>query len=258
MAVVTGAGSGIGRAVASVLAQRRAAVVLVDQDGAALEQAADELRRTGTQVDVRQVDVGQREEMEALATGVAGHHQRVDLLVNNAGVNVTANIADDRPDNAEWLMAVNFFGVLYGCRYFMPHLQDSRGWIVNVSSMAAFLGLPTQGLYSASKAAVKALSEALWIEGRSVGVGVTTVHPGAFRTGLLRAGRFADAGMQSTLTRLMGYARRPEHAARRIVQAVEREERRVVIGVEAHLLDWAARWAPATTMRLLGWLGARR
>ncbi len=188
VAVVTGAGSGIGRALAQELARRGAHLALADLSEAALADTAAGIAATGRRVTTHVVDVADAARMEAFAEAVVAAHGRVELLVNNAGVSVTGTLEEQSLDDWRWIVGVNFWGVVHGCKFFLPHLRKNReAHIVNLSSMLGFLGMPTQSSYCATKFAVRGLSEALWAELHGSGIGVTSVHPGGVKTNIVRA-----------------------------------------------------------------------
>lgn len=256
VAVVTGAASGIGRATARALRARGCALALVDLDAAGLESLARELasgpeRRVSTHV----ADVADRARMAALPGEVVAQHGAVHVLVNNAGVATLGTIEEQPLEDFEWLIGINLFGVLYGCRFFLPHLRaQDEAHIVNVSSMFGFVGLPQNGAYCASKAAVRSLSETLWAELAGSNVRVTSVHPGGIDTNIVRSarGREADEANRADAQAFFDrYARTPEAAAARIVRAIERGSWRIRIGVESVLTDWLKRIAPVATHKAI-------
>jgi len=263
VAVVTGAGSGIGRALAHELAARGANLALVDVAEAAIAETAGGLAERGRRVTTHVADVADAERMTRLVGEVVAAHGRVNLLVNNAGVSVTGRLVEQSIDDLRWIFGVNLWGVVLGCRLFLPELERTRAaggeaHIVNVSSMFGLIGLPTQSSYCATKFAVRGFSEALWAELREDGIGVTVVHPGGVRTNIVRASRTADeAAKQQMIERFDRLAIAPEAAAHEIVRAVERDRMRVVICREARATDWAKRIAPVAVHRLVAW-GYRR
>jgi short-subunit dehydrogenase len=263
VAVVTGAASGIGRALAVLLAGRGADVALVDVAEAALAETAAAVAAAGRKASLHVADVADAERMAKLAGEVVAEHGRVHLVVNNAGVSVTGTLEEQSLEDLRWIVGVNFWGVVHGCKLFLPHLRATaaRGepaHIVNLSSMFGLIGLPTQSSYCATKFAVRGLSEALWAELRGSGIGVTCVHPGGVRTNIVRDSRTADPdAKQRMVERFDRFAMQPEQVARRILRAVEKDEMRVVICREAAAADWAKRIAPVAVHRLVAW-GYRR
>jgi short-subunit dehydrogenase len=263
VAVVTGAASGIGRALALALARRGMALALVDVNEAGLAETADLVRGAGAMVSVHVADVADRARMERLPGEVLAEHGHVHLLVNNAGVSVSGALVDQSLDDFAWLMGINFWGVVYGCKLFLPHLlAEDEAHIVNVSSMFGFIGVPTQISYNAAKYGVRGVSDALLSELSGTRVGVTVVHPGGIRTNIVRASRSSTArDVEETKSMAEVFERRamaPERAAEKIVRGIERDKGRVRIGAEAYVADWAKRLFPTGTQRLLGFLFRRR
>ena len=250
---ITGAASGIGRALAQQLAQRGAELALVDVNASALAETAASVAATGRRVTTHIVDVADAARMEALAETVVARHGRVELLVNNAGVSVTGTFEEQSLDDWRWIVGVNLWGVVHGCKFFLPHLrQAEEAHIVNLSSMFGLIGLPTQSSYCATKFAVRGLSEALWAELHGSGIGVTSVHPGGVKTNIVRDSRTADANAkQQMILRFDRMAMSPEKVAAKILDAALRNELRVVICPEARVADWAKRLFPAGVHQLV-------
>jgi NADP-dependent 3-hydroxy acid dehydrogenase YdfG len=246
VAVVTGAASGIGRALAHELAGRGYAVAISDIGEAALEATARELRDGGAQVHVEVVDVADRDAVHRHADAVVEAFGRVDMLVNNAGVAMSAWASEQRHEDLRWLMDIDFFGVVHGTEAFFPHLIASgKGYLANVSSVFGFIGVPKQSAYNAAKFAVRGYTEALRQEVRLQGLPVTVccVHPGGIRTGIAQAARFGageDAIRSQALFDRVAMTS-PESAARTIVNGVLRGRARINVGADAHLLDLGSR-----------------
>ena len=262
VAVVTGAASGIGRAVAVELAGRGCALALVDVNERGLAETADRVRALGRKVSLHVADVADRARMERLPAEVMAEHGHVHVVVNNAGVSVSGELADQSLDDFHWIVGINFWGVVYGCKLFLPHLlREDEGHIVNISSLFGLVGVPTQVSYNATKYAVRGISEALISELWGTNVRVTCVHPGGIRTNIVRAGRASTPkdveDNKNTADAFERFAMPPEKAARKIVRAIERNQARVRIGVETYLGDWAKRLFPVATQKLVGW-GFRR
>jgi len=252
VAVVTGAASGIGRALVELLAGRGCQLALVDVSRAGLDAAADSATARGCKVSVHVVDVSHREAMRALPDAVLAAHGQVDLLINNAGVATGRLFAEQSIESFERIIDVNFKGVAYGCRFFLPHLlARPEAQIVNISSMFGFIGVPHNAAYCASKFAVRGLSESLWAELSRTPVRVLCVHPGGVRTNIVRSGSEWPGGTESAAARFdMIALTHPERAARRIVRAIERGKRRLRVGPDAYVVDWLTRLFP-TIARLL-------
>lgn len=255
--VLTGAGGGIGTATAVRLAERGASLALIDVNEAALRETASLVKRAGARVSVHVADVGNREAVADLPAQVVAAHGACHVLINSAGVNLATDFESGDVADERWLLDINLWGVMYGCRYFLPELRRHHaGHIVNVSSMAALAGLPGSAVYCASKAAVRAFTEALRQELAGSGVQVTVVLPGTFRTGIMVTARGGNAERMSKLARsglgkLM--LRPPDAVARKILQAIEQDRRRVVVGVDARLLDVTSRLLPGRSGPI-GWM----
>ena len=192
VAAITGAASGIGRALAIELAGRGTHLGLVDVDEAGLAETVAACEGRGVKVTSRRVDVADRSEVEAWAEAVVAEHGAIHLVVNNAGVALGATVEAMAHDDLEWLMGVNFWGVVHGTRAFLPHLLVAgEGHIVNVSSVFGLFSVPAQSAYNASKFAVRGFTDALRMELDLAGAGVscTTVHPGGIKTNIARNAR---------------------------------------------------------------------
>jgi len=245
---VTGAASGIGRALAVAAAGRGALLALADVDAEGLEETAGAVRRAGGRdVLVRRLDVREREDVQAWADEVVAHFGRVNVLVNNAGVSLTGPFADLDPADMEWIVDVNFWGVVHGTRAFLPHLIASgEGHVVTVSSLFGLLAVGGQSMYNATKFAVRGLTEALRQEMIAAGhpVDVTVVHPGGIKTSIARNARYSDPvqGRRTASTFDERLARTtPEDAAETILTGVVRRRPRVLVGTDAHLLHHLTR-----------------
>ncbi|MEZ4450147.1 MAG: SDR family NAD(P)-dependent oxidoreductase [Nannocystaceae bacterium] len=261
VAVVTGAASGIGRATSIVLAERGSDVALCDVDEVGLQQTARQIEHLGRRVTTHRVDVSSKAQMEAFAADVAAAHGRVHIVVNNAGVSVSAPFEQHTLEDFEWLMGINFWGVVYGCKFFLPHLQAAgEGHIVNISSLFGLIGLPTQSSYCAAKFAVRGLSEALRTELAPNNIGVTSVHPGGINTNIVKNSRFLEQkpGQKSKVVRSFDrFGMPPERAAQKIVHGIETNAARVLITKETYITDVMKRFAPTLTNRVVERLRGR-
>jgi len=256
-AVVTGAGSGIGRALAQQLASAGSALALADVDKAGLLQTADSLLTKGAVVTTHVVDVADEAAVRAFAQEVSKKHGRVTLLINNAGIALHGNFDEVSLDDFHLLMNINFWGTVYGVTYFLPLLKrEKRAQIVNISSVFGMIAPAGQCAYAASKFAVRGFTEALRHELDGGNVGVTCVHPGGIRTQIARHARIGagvtGTGHQEKAARFEKLLRTsPEVAAARILRGAERREPRVLIGADAYQVDILQRLRPATYWKTL-------
>jgi NADP-dependent 3-hydroxy acid dehydrogenase YdfG len=249
-AVITGAGSGIGRAVARRLAAHGCPVALADTDEAGLAETAAAIDGP---VLIRPLDVRDRQGLMAFAADTASWAPApLGMVFNNAGVTVVQGVADAAPEDDEWVFDINFGGVVNGVRAFLPILlaQDA-GVIVNTSSVFGLIGFPHQSAYCASKFAVRGYTDALRQELRDTGVRAACVHPGGVKTNIVRnaryrsdfRGRHADRDSAAADFEVLAKTT-PERAAEIIHKGVERGRARILVGPDAHLFDALARLAP--------------
>jgi len=257
VAVVTGAGKGIGRATALLLAERGARVAGCDTDEAALTQTLAECRARGASTLGERVDVGDGAQMQAFAEQVERELGPTFCLVNNAGVGVAGRFFDTEPGDWEWLLRVNLWGTIHGARTFGALMKErGQGRIVNVASASGFCNLPALSAYGTTKYAVVGLSEALRAELLPLGVTVGVVCPGLVDTSIVDTARIRgpadEAQERAELKRL--YRRRglrPESVAKAIVGAAESGKAMVVVSPEAWLLYVLKRIAPSALPWLL-------
>jgi short-subunit dehydrogenase len=248
VAVVTGAASGIGRATSELLAERGCHLALVDVDADALAQTARLVMSLGRTVSAHVADVTDADRMAALPDEVLAAHHGCHILVNDAGVTAAGAFEEEPIDDLRWIVDINVWGVVHGCRAFLPVLRDAdEAHIVNLSSMVALVGLPYNASYSLTKGAVRSFTEALRSELITTSIGVTAVFPGAIRTNITNTARGSEAGRLARMgkSRFAPLAMRPPTAvARRIVAAIEHDRARVVVGPDAHVVDLVARVLP--------------
>ena len=238
---LTGAGSGIGRALAVRTARGGAHLALADVNPDGLAETARLARGAGARsVTTELVDVADRKAVHVWADAVVQQHGRVNAVVNNAGVSLTGSFESLAYDDMEWIMSINFWGVVHGTKAFLPHLIASGdGHVVNVSSLFGLVSMPSQSLYNASKYAVRGMSESLREEMLVAGhpVQVTVVHPGGIRTAIADSGRYAE-GQDGTRTAKHFNEKlartSPDEAARVIVNGMLAHKARVLIGADAH------------------------
>lgn len=247
-AVVTGAGGGIGRATCLALAERGCAVAAVDVRGDAAEETAELVRRLGPDASAHVADVRDAEAMVDLAHQVEQRHGGCHVLVNNAGVTSAGGFESESLDDLHWIVDINVWGVVHGCRAFLPALRRAdEAHIVNLSSMVGLLGLPHNASYSLTKGAVRGFSEALRAELVTTSIGLTVVFPGAIHTGITSSARGAEAGRLADLgsSRFAPIMMRPPSAvASAIVRGIERDRARVVVGPDARALNLLVRALP--------------
>lgn len=251
VAVITGAGGGIGRCLAKALAAKGCNLALADINQIALEETRSEVANTGVKVSLHQVDITSAEAMQGFAEAVVAEHGKVNLLLNNAGITIQKSFETHSLKDWELMLGVNLWGVIYGCKYFLPALKEAGqkegAHIINLSSMAAFIGFPNQSSYCAVKSAVQAMSESLWAELHDDNVGVTSIHPGCVKTDMIKA-TLNNSDNVEIARRNYEMANRvgvtPEYAAERILKAVEKKSIRIRIGKDSVALDLLKRLLP--------------
>lgn len=261
VAAITGAGSGIGRELAAGLARRGAHLSLTDIDTEGLADTVALCEGRGVKVTSRRLDVADRDAIYEWASAVPEEHGQVNLLFNNAGVALVADVATMSDEDMHWLVDINLWGVVNGCRAFLPHLEASgEGHIVNLSSVFGLLSIPSQSAYNIAKFGVRGFSDALRMEleiSKSC-VSVTTVHPGGVKTNIARSARQDPS--TSTPTRKgqdIGEAfdriarTTADSAAAQILAGVERNRRRVVVGADGKALDLISRLPAGLYQRVL-------
>jgi len=254
--LVTGAAGGIGKALAKALAGRGCSLALVDRDEAGVRTLAQELSSgTTAKITHTRVDIGDPEQIAAMAQTVLAAHPNLNIVVNNAGVALVGHFHETVTSDMEWLMNINFWGVVNTTRALLPHLEKQRAaHIVNVSSIFGIIAPPGQTAYSAAKFAVRGFSEALRheLQMRSSPVRLSVVHPGGIATNIARNAR-VGAHMTDNVRRADGIDRfdamaqtSPAEAARVIIDGIERNRPRILIGPDARRLDILQRLLPAT------------
>jgi short-subunit dehydrogenase len=257
VAVVTGAASGIGRAVSLALADRGAHLALADRNADGLQATAERARTSGVTVSTHVVDVSDAEAVAALPDAVLAEHGRATVLMNNAGVSLVGRFEEVSMEEFRWLMEINLFAVVGLTKAFLPTLlAQERAHIVNVSSLFGLIAPAEQVAYATSKFAVRGFSEALRHELEDTSVGVTVVHPGGVATRIasdarVAAGADADEAarqMESFTARALTMT--PEKAAGLIVRAVETQKKRLLIGADARAGDAVQRALPASYWRV--------
>lgn len=250
--VITGAASGIGAALAEGLAAKGARLMLADIDESGLDQVTVALRKAGAECFFQVTDTGHESSIQALAAQTQALLGGADIVINNAGVGLVAPVESCKTGDAQWLMNINFWGVVHGCQAFLPQLRSKpEALLVNISSIFAMISVPTQSIYNASKAAVRGFSDALREELHDSTVGVLCVHPGGIQTNIANKARVADSSMiaandQEFRDNFNKVARTtPAQAAQVIIDAIERRKTRVLVGADAKFMDLLFRLVPS-------------
>ena len=260
--VITGAGSGIGRATALAFARKGADLVIADLSEERLNQVAGEIKALGARALTRTVDVSNRVQVDAFAQFVIQERGRVDILHNNAGVNLSGTVAESSIENWEWIFGINFWGVLYGVKAFLPYMIERKfGHIVNTSSMFGLCAPPATPAYNATKFAVAGLGEGLRAEVRKYNIGVTTLCPGIVNTRIV-----ADSRMELKENSMVNrdnlirfyerFALSPERVAAAVVKAVRNNKSVVPVGPDAWAL-WITKRFSQTVNDFVMSLGSR-
>ena len=266
VAVMTGAGSGMGRYLAILLAKDGADVCVCDVNEETLNETVEMLRKYNVSVSSQILDVSDKESVEALPKKVIDQHGKVDLVFNNAGVTTGSHFKDMDEDNWDWVMGINFNGVVNSTRAFIPHMiNNTEAAIVNTSSIFGMVAVPGQTVYHATKFAVRGFTESLALEMRETNpnLQIHCVHPGHIGTNIAATARMneedfnRDEGTRDSIftrnapktQKEMGDLFReggmhPSKAAEIILNGVKKNKSRIFIGLDAKLLDMSQRWFP--------------
>lgn len=257
--VITGAGSGMGREMALYAAREGALLAISDWNAEGLAETVDLVKEIGAEVRSDVVDVSDRAAMGTWATAVAEQFGRVNVVVNNAGVTVTGDFEEMSYEDFDWIVGVNFNGVINGTKEFLPHLIASGdGALVNISSLFGLISMPGQTAYNATKYAVRGFTEALREEMliNKHNVSVTCVHPGGIKTGIARNGRKTasenaakiDELFEKKLARMTA-----EKAAKIILDGAKAKQARVLVGMDAHIIHNLAKFAGSRYQDVVAW-----
>lgn len=256
VAVVTGAGSGIGQALAVELARSGAKVAISDVDTEGLAQTEERLKAIGAPVKTDRLDVTEREAFLAYADAINEHFGKVNQIYNNAGIAFTGDIEVSQFKDIERIMDVDFWGVVNGTKAFLPHLIASGdGHVINISSVFGLFSVPGQAAYNSAKFAVRGFTEALRQEMVLAGhpVQVTTVHPGGIKTAIARNATAAEGldkdELATAFDKRMAHTS-PERAAQIILGAVRKNKARVLVGADAKIVDLFVRLTGSGYQRL--------
>jgi NAD(P)-dependent dehydrogenase (short-subunit alcohol dehydrogenase family) len=265
VAVITGAGSGMGRYLAILLAKDGADVCICDVNEKTLGETSAMLRKFNVSVSSHLLDVSDKESIEALPQKVIDQHGKVDLVFNNAGVTAGAHFKDMDENNWDWVMGINFNGVVNSTRAFIPHMiNNSEAAIVNTSSIFGMVAVPGQTVYHATKFAVRGFTESLALEMKQTNpnLQIHCVHPGHIGTNIAATARMSDEDFNDNETRPSIFSKNapktqqemgelfreggmhPSKAAKIILNGVKKNKSRIFIGLDARLLDLSQRLFP--------------
>ena len=255
---ITGAGSGIGRAVAIAMANEGSVLAIADVNEAGLKGTVAQLP-PGAVSSTHIVDVSNREQMHGYARDVVSNHGHVDIVINNAGVHLDTSLMAARYEDLEWLFGINFWGIVYGSKEFLPYLmQRPEANLCNMSSVHGLFTSPRIGPYCASKFAVRGFTLALAQDLKGTPVNVSCIIPGGVKTNLVRSARYGtDTDLTFRLRRVAEFDRfiarlTPEKAARSIVKGIKRNHKRILVGGQAHLADVMSRLFPMAWQAAMG------
>ena len=263
--VITGAASGIGRALAMRLAREKiAGMAISDVNEKGLNETLEQIEKLNVPVSYHIVDVSKLEEVERFKAEVLAKHERATHLINNAGVGLIGTFEQISPEDFEWLMSINFWGVIYGCKVFLPVLkQQERAHIVNISSVFGLVAPPEQTAYCASKFAVRGFTESLRHELENTNVRVSSVHPGGIKTNIARNSRIGANTPEEYKTQGVKFFDKvaqtsAEQAADVIVEGIKTENPRILIGKDAKMISVIQRFFPKKYLRVIEKISGHR
>jgi len=255
--VVTGAASGIGRSLAVQLAGMGATLAIADMNLEGMAQTRQLAEAAGARCSIHKLDVADREAFEAFARDVIAEHGEVHAVFNNAGVTLVDSVENQSYDDFNWLMNINFWGVVYGTRAFLPYLkQVDEAHIVNVSSVFGILAVPLQSAYNSSKFAVRGFTESLKMEMAGSHIHVSCVHPGGIKTAIAQNSRMNETTLGAPQEQLKAefdaMARTTaDEAAAIIIRGLLKNKRRIMVGTDAKIMSLVTRLFPGSYERLL-------
>lgn len=258
VAVITGAGSGIGRALALRLAQEKIeGIAIADFKEEGLDETFAMLENSGVKVSKHLIDVSKLEQVQQFADEVLAEHGRATHLINNAGVGLLGTFEQISLTDFEWLMSINFWGVVYGCKVFLPILQKEKSaHIVNISSVFGFVAPPEQSAYCSAKFAVRGFTESLRHELEDSNIRVSAVHPGGIKTNIARSSRLGENAPEEYSQQAADFFDKvaqtsPEKAAETIVKGIKKENPRILIGADAHAISYVHRLFPKKYLKII-------
>ncbi|MBL4866998.1 MAG: SDR family NAD(P)-dependent oxidoreductase [Pseudomonadales bacterium] len=254
IAVVTGAGSGIGQATCVALAKKGAIIVMVDLNKEGMQETATMVEKEGSSASSHTVDVTKLKQMERLVKEVEDLHGRVHIVINNAGIGIMEEFADGSLENFKKVIDVNLWGVVYGSKLFLPMLlKEKEGHIVNTSSLAGIISTPGMVSYGTSKFAVRGFSESLRAELKQHNIAVSSVHPGMINTNIAKTSECDDATLHTKMVDWFErFGRPPSVVANKIVRAIEKNQMRILVTPETYIMDVAKRIAPTLSEEVMG------
>jgi short-subunit dehydrogenase len=257
VAVITGAASGIGRALAIRLARENiAGIAISDVNKEGLSETVEAVENSGVKVSKHIVNVADKAQMQKFADDVLAEHGRVTHLVNNAGVGLLGSFEQISLEDFEWLMSINFWGVVYGAKFFLPVLkQQEKAHIINISSVFGLIAPPEQTAYAASKFAVRGFTEALRHELEDTNVRVSSVHPGGIKTNIARNSRLGEQTPEDYKNQGVKFFDKvaittPEQAAETILRGIKTENPRILIGKDAMAINYIHRMFPKSYLKI--------
>ena len=256
-AVITGAGSGIGRALAVQMAAEGAKVLITDYDEASLNETLALVEAANGDAKAYVFDVADRQAFHDFAEAVVLEHQHIDILINNAGVALgRISILKASYDELEWIININLWGVIHGTKAFLPHLlKRPESALVNISSVFGITGIPLQAPYCTTKFAVRGFTESLRMELMRPypNISVSCVHPGGIKTNIVRNSRDTNQANKEKLIKEFDRnmaKTTAEDAAAQIIDGIKRKKARILIGSDARMMDRLARWFPVNYMSM--------
>ncbi|MCG3164440.1 MAG: putative oxidoreductase [Bacteroidia bacterium] len=249
--IITGASSGIGKACAEAFAKRGANIVISGRNKENLEQATEEIRKTGAQILAVAGDVSKENDCKLLIEKTIEKFGGIDILINNAGISMRALFKDLQLDVIRKVMDINFWGTVYCTKYALPYLLKTKGSVVGISSIAGYNGLPGRTGYSASKFAMQGFLDALRIENLKTGLHVLVACPGYTASNVRNAALVADGSAQGESPRDEEKMMSAEEVAEEIVKAVEKRKRTIVLTGQGKLAVWMNKFFPALTDKLV-------
>lgn len=265
VAVITGAASGIGRALAlKFAAEEIAGVAICDVNETGLNETFEMIEKSGVKVSKHTVDTSKLEQIERLKAEVLEAHGRTTHLINNAGVGLLGTFEQISLEDFEWLMSINFWGVVYGCKVFLPVLKEQeKAHIVNISSVFGMIAPPEQTAYCASKFAVRGFTESLRHELEDTNIRVSSVHPGGIKTDIARNSRLGKDTPADYKTQGVEFFDKvaqtsPERAAETILRGIKAENSRILIGKDAYAINYVSRLFPRKYLKIIEKLSGHR